>query len=1515
MKGASTSNQTGVYGTRGISSVSNTPGARSGGCTWTDYSGALWLFGGENSNSQRFNDLWKYDRVSGRWTWMKGASTSNQTGVYGTLGTPAAANTPGARKLATSWIDTFGNMWLFGGLAYDRNGNYGPINDLWKYDALSGNWTWMDGVSTIQQMGTYGTRGVPAAANMPGARGGAASWTDPSGGQWLFGGNGYAVAGAAGFLNDLWKYDPATGNWTWMKGVWSTGQSGVYGTLGTPDAANTPGARNRSVAWTGLSGELWLFGGSDYDVTGGGLLNDLWKYDPVTDNWTWMKGGSTANQLGVYGTLGIQAAENTPGARDQAVSWADPSGALWLFGGIGYPGSGSSGYLSDLWKYDPLTGNWAWIKGPSTYNQSGVYGTRGTPTDTNTPGARLNAVPWADTSGAMWLFGGFGTDGASSSGSLNDLWRAAGPMDTASPIITRLGANPVTFTAGCQASYADAGATAVDAYGVDLTGSIVVTNPVNVAVPGSYTVRYNVTDSRGNRAREITRTVKMLEMPPPVITRLGNATITVTCPASYSDPGATAVDACGNVLTGSIAVTNPVNVTTPGVYTVRYGVTDSKGNSAVEVTRTVNVVDTGSPVITRLGSATITVECHSIYRYTDAGATATDFCAGDITGRISVSDPVNVNVNVPGSYIVRYNVNDGNGNSAVEVTRTVNVVDTTPPVIALVGSAMVTVECHTAYTDAGATATDSCAGDITGRIGISNPVNVNVPGSYTVRYNVNDGNGNTGDEATRTVNVVDTTTPVITRLGAAAITVEWGTEYADAGATASDTCQGDLTANIVTVNPVNTAVVGVYTVKYNVVDGNGNSAVEVRRTVMVGSSICRVNAANTTGPHDGKSWATAFRDIQSAENAASTVGGEVWVAAGTYTGTDDPVVTMKPGVFLYGGFAGTESSSADRNWSANVTVIDGENARRCVNGAANATLDGFTVTRGQSVNGGGMYNNSPLTVVNCTFTNNTATYDSGGYGGGGAMCNDGSSPAVTNCVFAHNTAVKCGGAMYNVSPASPAVMNCTFTLNTATSGGALFNYSGASPLLTNCILWGDAATTGPEINDDPPSASVVTYSCAQGAPAGTGNISADPLFVDAGAGNLQIQACTSPCVDKGTAAAAPGSDIRGMARPQGGGVDMGAYETPADTIAPVIELNGASQVSADCGATYTDTGATVTDNCATGLAVTVGGDTVSTAFLGAVYTVTYNANDGRGNSAVEVKRTVTVVDTTPPLITLRGGATVAVECHGSYTDPGAAADDACAGDLPVSVGSDVVDTSVLGVYTVTYNANDGNGNNAIEAIRTVNVVDTAKPVITLLGEPVVTLNCGQEYTDAGVTAADTCWGQLTDNIITSGMPPAGPLVPGAWTVSYDVRDGSGNFADTAWRTVTVHDNCTLTVEAVEDTRVDCTLGRRVQISVAVAGAVGQPKYQWKKRSASQGGNDYEILRDNTESSLVIDPVTADAAGFYMCSVSDAVTTVNGPVFTLALPAKTVPVLGLFGFGVIVAALGLGGTSTLRRRKR
>ncbi|MDO8418733.1 MAG: kelch repeat-containing protein, partial [Rubrivivax sp.] len=311
----------------------------------------------------------------------------------------------------------------FGGVGFTSSSELGDLNDLWRFNPGIGQWTWVSGSSTASAVGVYGTQGVAAPGNVPGARRNAAQWVDLSGQLWLLGGSGFDSANR-GYLNDLWRFHPATGLWTWVAGSSSISGLGVYGTRGVASPGNTPGARDMATSWIDASGDLWLFGGTGLSsTTSARSLNDLWRFRPSSGLWTWMGGSSTADAAGAYGTRGVASVNNMPGGRYGATSWIDPSGHVWLFGGYGNDAAGAFGLLNDLWRFNPATGQWAWVSGSSTRAVPGVYGTVGTPTADTGPGARSLPTSWIDGSGNLWLFGGYGYGASASFGDLDDVWR------------------------------------------------------------------------------------------------------------------------------------------------------------------------------------------------------------------------------------------------------------------------------------------------------------------------------------------------------------------------------------------------------------------------------------------------------------------------------------------------------------------------------------------------------------------------------------------------------------------------------------------------------------------------------------------------------------------------------------------------------------------------------------------------------------------------------------------------------------------------------------------------------------------------------------------------------------------------------------------------------------------------------------------------------------------------------------------------------------------------------------
>jgi len=204
----------GVYGVQGVAAPGNQPGARSGAVSWTDGAGNLWLFGGYGYGlvaaaaiQGELNDLWMFSPTSGLWTWMGGSTATGVVGVYGTQGTASAGNVPGSRDSAVSWIDRSGNLWLFGGNGYGATAVTGQLNDLWMFAPASAQWTWVSGSNGTGASGVYGTQGVAAPANVPGARAASGAWIDSANNLWLFGGFSLPVDVNV-YSSDMWLYTP-----------------------------------------------------------------------------------------------------------------------------------------------------------------------------------------------------------------------------------------------------------------------------------------------------------------------------------------------------------------------------------------------------------------------------------------------------------------------------------------------------------------------------------------------------------------------------------------------------------------------------------------------------------------------------------------------------------------------------------------------------------------------------------------------------------------------------------------------------------------------------------------------------------------------------------------------------------------------------------------------------------------------------------------------------------------------------------------------------------------------------------------------------------------------------------------------------------------------------------------------------------------------------------------------------------------------------------------------------------
>lgn len=412
-----------VYGTPGVFDSLNHPLGAYEGCEWTDKQGNFWFFEG-NALGGWANDLWKYSPTLEMWAFMKGSQTTNNIGSYGVQGISSPSNLPPARGYGmATWTDTSGNLWMYGGMIY-LNNQWKTFSDLWKYNTITNNWTWVSGSNLSNQAPSYGIKGVPSTLNFPGSRSEiVCTWIDTLNNLWMFGG---ASANGAAY-NDLWKYSIATNEWTWIKGDSAVDAVGHYGIKGVEDSLNNPSARWVYSRWKDDNDNFWIFGGKRYN-SGSYFLNDLWKYNKSTNNWTWIKGPENAMlDTGNTGNFCETDTSFNPISRFENRScWKDNGGNFWMFGGlaINTPSFPYAIMLNDMWKYNIASNEWTLVWSDTTYNTNGDFGQKGVPSYCNRPLGRLGSVSWYNpASNSMYLFGGYQYNIPGSGTYISAMWK------------------------------------------------------------------------------------------------------------------------------------------------------------------------------------------------------------------------------------------------------------------------------------------------------------------------------------------------------------------------------------------------------------------------------------------------------------------------------------------------------------------------------------------------------------------------------------------------------------------------------------------------------------------------------------------------------------------------------------------------------------------------------------------------------------------------------------------------------------------------------------------------------------------------------------------------------------------------------------------------------------------------------------------------------------------------------------------------------------------------------------
>jgi len=428
----------------------------------------------------------------------------------------------------------------------------------------------------------------------------------------------------------------------------------------------------------------------------------------------------------------------------------------------------------------------------------------------------------------------------------------SGPADTTPPVISAHSDEyaDATSAAGAVVSYTLP--TATDAVDGSLPVNCVPASGSTFAI-GDTTVTCTATDSSTNTATT-TFVVHVVDTAP-VITLNGTTPFQVEKGTSYTELGADwtdAVDGTGPATVGG----DVVDVNTLGTYTVTYNYTDTAGNAAAQVTRTVIVVDTISPNIefiapTPADGTTLNVNSFQVRVETDEDAVACELVIDGSTYAMTSAGGSEFYLNIAdlddGNYTYEVTCWDASENDGNSIARDVNI-DTAGPVVEYIAptpddGAVIGGDGFEVRVDAGDAEvcyifvdSEEFSEQMT-RDGESNEFWFDfgdVPeGTYEYYVVCYDEHQNQTVTDPRTI-TLDQTPPVLTLVGANPLSVTIGGSFTDPGATAYDNEDGDITANIVkSGDTVNTGALGSYIIRYNVSDSVGNAAAEVTRTVNV----------------------------------------------------------------------------------------------------------------------------------------------------------------------------------------------------------------------------------------------------------------------------------------------------------------------------------------------------------------------------------------------------------------------------------------------------------------------------------------------------------------------------------------------------------------------------------------------------------------------------------------------------------------------------------------------------------
>jgi hypothetical protein len=357
-----------------------------------------------------------------------------------------------------------------------------------------------------------------------------------------------------------------------------------------------------------------------------------------------------------------------------------------------------------------------------------------------------------------------------------------------------------------------------------------------ITAQGTTTITWTYNDGNGNTSSQ-TQNVVIDDATAPVSNIATLSEVTSQCSVT-SLTAPTATDNCAGVLTATHNASLPI--TNQGTTTVTWTYDDGNGNTSTQ-TQNVIIDDVTAPVANQGSLAAIVTNCgQSVTSLT--APTATDNCAGTITGTHNASLPITSSTTINWTY------NDGNGNTSTQ-NQTVTIdVDNVAPVANVATLSEITSQCSVTSLTA-PIATDNCAGSITATHNASLPITAQ--GTTVVTWSYNDGNGNTSTQ-TQSIVIDDVTDPVATLANLATITSEC--EVTPIAPTATDNCVGTITGTPDVTFPINASGTTLVTWTYN--DGNGNTSIQTQNVVItpIDNGIIQVDAITLSASASGASY-------------------------------------------------------------------------------------------------------------------------------------------------------------------------------------------------------------------------------------------------------------------------------------------------------------------------------------------------------------------------------------------------------------------------------------------------------------------------------------------------------------------------------------------------------------------------------------------------------------------------------------------------------------------------------------